>query len=146
MTAQPIDAPRGFVSKAEYYKALARIEELEAEVADLRKRTGDSFDINRLAALKRRLPKLRPAECRVVVALYEAAPRTIHRKTMAEIAVMFDSDEPENVLRTTICRANKMMVAAGCAYRPIESVWGIGYYLTQDAHQWLTENVYGGKS
>ena len=148
MTAYPIDAPRGFVPRSELYAALKRVDELEAEVADLRLRLSGEREpvlVARICSLGFPLGR-----GMLLAAFYRAPPlalltvdQLIHR---GRVGTVWASDRPEHAsdgaLKSQICYLRRQWAAIGAQPAdPIENVYRVGYRLRPEARAWLDAHM-----
>jgi hypothetical protein len=146
VSAQPEDAPRGFVPMRDYLRLQRRLDEVEEELAYLKSNAREDFDEESLALLRSRLRL--PRSC--VLILREiclageagAIPGRIHRD-------IGSSGDPK-VIDVQICRLNKTLAEQGAprvvAYRMIHG----RRVLSQDGRAWLQKRapelfIKGGK-
>lgn len=147
MTAQPLDGPRGFVPRAELYAALKRVDELEAEVAELRaelrpKRdhelvgrlceTGFSFGQSLVLALL--VNGRGPVETGKLI-------RDGGIGTIWDAGRERDTDNLNQCLKVQMSHLRHRWRRLGGPADPIRTVRLVGYVMTAEARRWCLERV-----
>lgn len=139
------EGPRGFVPRAELYRALQRVEDLEGELAEskrlLREVLGDRV---RDAAMS--LPTMTLCRAGVFCALY-ATPGFASYEALAlgaEAGRRIKDADGAHEVKTWIHYLRKSLEVAGCPPNPIKNSWGVGYMLSDEARQWFANRVLGG--
>ena len=149
MTAQPLDAPRGFVSKAEHYRALDRIETLQEQVSELSEALSEARGERLSLKVRNAVPALTEMQACFVAALYQACPRLIAMGGLYESGSRWkrktEVEDCYGLVKTHIHYARRKLAALGAPQGAIVTAYGSGYRLSKEAHQWLSERIYGGE-
>jgi hypothetical protein len=141
MSAQPAEEPRGMVPRAELYRALARIDDLRAEIVELRKRLG--MEPTAYLCLQRKL-NLTRGEAQILA--YLVAHKDVARRTL--YAAIYDDtpDAPEiKILDVYTSKLRKKLAAANAPENWIETIWGSGWRISDEGRAWLEAIIEGGK-
>lgn len=141
MSAPVLEGPRGFVPRAELYKALARVDALEAELAELRAQVRLSKKVGASGWIIDLL-KATPMEACIIQVLAEADPRRY-----VPYNLIYDlsehrrrgdgSSEPYILIKTHICNLRKKLSVAGAPMGALETAHGCGYRLSVNGRAWL---------
>lgn len=150
MTALPTDERRvGYYPKAERDRLLARIDELEAELAYLRGGRQD-YDPDKLALICHR--GFTQGQGRLLLALFDSPQATgnLPLARRAGVGTMWsrhhDRDE-ETIIGALKCQIHWTRVrwrTAVADYDPIATIYRVGYALTPEARAWLAGVVLAG--
>jgi len=141
MSAQPSEEPRGMVPRAELYRALARVDDLRAEINELRRRLG----LDHSAKLHLQYA-LRLTRVEAQVLCYFLAHKFASRAAMH--AAIYDDgpDAPEiKILDVYACKLRKKLAAADAPENSIETIWGTGWRISDAGRAWLEAIIEGGK-
>jgi hypothetical protein len=136
------EGPRGFVPRAELYRALQRVEDLEAELAEMRDRLAEHMGQDLAVQLKTALPFLRPTGARLLAALC-SSKNTVSFNCLIESG-RIDGEHPSIALKTQVSYLKATLKLAGFPADGIENVWGSGYIMTEEGRQWVSNRVLGG--
>lgn len=143
MSALADDAPRGFVPKADYYKALAEIERLRDELADLKNRPAEKALLRtppaeraRWEAYNRALGLTR-SQAAALDAIVKAYPLALDR---AELIRKHKVVSPK-CFDVFLWRVRQALNEAGAPQGAIQTIRSIGHRITPEAHQWLRQRV-----
>jgi hypothetical protein len=128
------EEPRGFVSKAEYYRALAEIDRLKEELAHQRTQALPEVDMASIVAVKRAVPMQK--QCAKLLLLLLRRPEVTHGG-LVDGADLVDSRE----LKVLICLLRRSLRKGGAPAGCIETHWGMGYSLSPQGRQWLLERA-----
>lgn len=139
MTAQPIGP---LVPRSELYKALARIDELELQLAEANERLAELSGTSTAKLILQVLPVSR-SEATFLAVLYEAAPHVVPDQTLYDAGAGFrerTADNPPNVVKTRACLLRAKLKRL---YAPplINTVWGVGYAMPTDGKEWLRKRL-----
>lgn len=138
------DAPRGLVSRAEYYRALAKIDDLQDELAVLRAELDQARGIPHLARIYEVL-RGRGMATRALAALYQANGSVL---TDAQIGAacgmgkVREDCDVGNMVKTTICHLRTALRKAGAPVC-ISTVHSVGYYLNSAGIAWVKAKLEG---
>jgi hypothetical protein len=136
------EGPRGFVPRAELYRALQRVEALEAELADMRDKLAEHMGQDLAADLKAALPSISPTGARLLAALFRSK-YTVSHACLIEIG-RIDGNQTGVTLKTQICLLRRAINRVGFPADGITKVWAIGYIMTEEGRQWVSNRVLGG--
>lgn len=138
MTAQPDDAPRGFVPKAELYKALAEIDRLREELAAFRAAHRHESEDVRIGKLRCAL-RLSPQESAALLALWDS-PKPLTPASRLYLRLGMPADRQVNVV---VCKANRKLRQQGGPEYVIAGLTGHGggLFVTDEGRAWLAERV-----
>ena len=146
MTAYPIDAPRGFVPKAERDRLLRRIDDLEAEVVELREALATArlgSPVEQWRAIHAALPDMTPSHAGILSALYSnpgiVSDAALYEAYRACIKRRWKDNECAGVVKVHICRVRQRIVEAGGPKHAIGNAWGVGYQMRPEGRAWLKE-------
>lgn len=138
MTAQPDDAPRGFVPMRDYLRLQRRCDALEAKLAERREAERDEAEEERIDTLRRRLG-LGPQQARALLVLWDA------NKPLTKVGVVAErADIPtQKQVNIILSRANATVRATGGPEYLIAGKRGIGggLFVTDEGRAWLAERV-----
>lgn len=136
MSALEQDAPRGFVSKAEHYKALAEIDRLKDLLACTRRhKVSRSHPLHgRVLGLRDLLPNLQPTPCLMLLDLAD------HGAATNDELMHLGSTDAGSV-KVHMHRARKAMSEAGGPVDAIATRHRIGYAMSEEARAWLKERA-----
>lgn len=144
MTAQPLDAPRGFVTAAEHYKALAKIDALEAELQEAREALEEATGAHVSIRMRLALPSLTFREAAIVSALYQASSvvtyQALYNAAPHGRRRVEDPLDPYGTVKTVTCWTRKKLRCLG-APDTIQTYSGHGYALTRFGREWLRERL-----
>lgn len=138
MTAlrQEDDAPRGFVPKAELYRALQRIDELEAQLAAIRGQ-GDAEAQEGYEALLRFAIPCSPQASRIFADLLRSKRLVHHRQDLAERYEMTDV----NQVSVLIWKLNHDALMAGGPRLAGGRRGSGGIMLQPGAREWVAQRI-----
>jgi len=136
------EGPRGFVPRAELYRALQRVETLEAELADMRDKLAEHMGQNLAADFIAAFPGIRPTGARVLAALY-SSKNTVTHACLIE-AGRIDGFYTGNALKVQISLLRTFLKALGFPADGIRMVFSVGYIMTEEGRQWVSNRVLGG--
>lgn len=142
MSALQQDAPRGFVTKTEHYKALARIDTLREQVSELREQLAAAKGAGLVGFIRIAIPALSPMESRFLAALYTAKSYLTYRAVYGSSEAWRsngDADQ-ENVVKCHICHMRRKLRDLR-APPTIETAYGLGYRLTPEGRRWLDDMI-----
>jgi DNA-binding response OmpR family regulator len=132
MSAQPEDAPRGFVTMREYLRLQRRLEALEDRLAyqEIPASKTDGRALLFVEALA-----LSPQRAELLACLADGRLRTLHALQRASGCISDIS------LKTQMFHLRRAIEAHGAPVSAIINAWGVGYQMTAEGHQWLRERV-----
>lgn len=142
------DGPRGFVPRSELYRAEQKIEKLQAQIDDLKSRLRDAVEPS-LVSSAMMVPGMSGAPARLLAALCQSHAPLDYKKLIAlgGVGTRAQSQDcypdRDNCLKVQMYRIRRILREAGCP-EGVKNISGVGYTLTQEARQWLSERVYGG--
>jgi len=142
MSAQPAEEPRGMVPRAELYRALARIDDLRAEIVELRRRLG-GMEPTAYLSLQRALCLTR-GEAQILG--HMIASKSVSKRAI--YAAMYD-DNPDapsiKILDVYACKLRTKLRTANAPENWIETIWGSGWRISDEGRAWLEAIIEGGK-
>jgi hypothetical protein len=130
MSAQPEDAPRGFVPMADYLRLQRRLDALEELLACHEAAAGKDMALLFVEAFT-----ISPQRARLLACLADG------RLHSFETLMNFAGCGSEIVLKTQIFHLRKAIEAHGAPLGAIVSSWATGYQMSQEGRQWLRERV-----
>lgn len=140
MTAQPLDAPRGFFPKAERDRLLARIDDLEAQVAAMREAMTDHAPF---------VPQFARAgftkgTAQILAVLFRATGPMSNEALVARARIgagwrpdTLDDRDLVTALKVQICQLRRRIAVLGGPPSTIETIYRVGYSLSPQGRQWL---------
>ena len=134
------DAPRGFVPRAELYRAQQRIEALEAELEAARDTLGQILGQDvRLKFLQAGFTR---CEAALIAAMW-ARPLQPSAAMVAAYSHSRSADDADidNLVKVRVCNIRKKARAYGCPGDPVETLWGSGYALSEIGRQWFSDRI-----
>lgn len=142
-----IDEVRGMVPRAELYRALARIDELKAELNEQRERmalwAGEDKRQTLMAFGFRRW------SATLIAALVARKTQPFDALCYAfEMPRRYDADaevDANNLLKTRVCLTRKAIVSLGGPSGAIVTHWGVGYSLSEEGRAWVETIMQGAK-
>ena len=136
-----IDEVRGMVPRAELYRALARIDELKAEIVDLRRRIG--LEHKSHVHLQWML-KLTPLEARVLT--FMMAHKACSRRALYH-AIYDDGPDAADIkiLDVYVFKLRKKMAAANAPENSVLTIWGSGWRLSEEGRAWVETIMQGAE-
>ena len=138
MSAQPDDAPRGFVPMREYLRLQRKCDDLEAQLAERREAERDEADEDTIGIVRRRLG-LSPQQARVLLVLWGASKPLLTSGQLYQ-RLGWPSDRQVNVV---IHKGNAVMRNQGGPQYVIAGRRGCGggLFITDEGRAWLAERV-----
>ena len=144
-TAIAVDfAPRGLVSKAEYYKALRRIDELEAELAELTRVLGRDKQSALTGAIHSAIDGLSPMQAAFLATLYRSGNTFLSQDGIyARGRFRRCEGQGATSFKVGLWHLRRALDACGAPSGAIENSYGLGYRLRENARVWLQERLDG---
>lgn len=139
MSAQPAEEPRGLVPRSELYRALARIDDLKAELDEQRDRMGRW--IGEEARLSLMASGFKRYAAVLLAALLARGHQPMDALSFALTPHVRDDDvNADNVLKVRVCCTRKDIRRMG-GPETIMSHWGTGYSLSPEGRAWLQKII-----
>lgn len=135
-----LDSARGMAPRSELYRALARIDELRAELAEANERLQDwTGKSARLALMEAGFTR---GQAYMIASMLHGRPTPIDTmvEAMRDAMRTPDNTDMDNVAKVQVCLIRKRAAKLG-APPFFKTLWGEGYALTPEALAWLRERA-----
>lgn len=144
MTAlrQEDDAPRGFVPKADYFRALARIEDLEHELAASRAAVAANPETQMQVQLRFGLTPLEARLLGLLLAHKELGRDFAFSTIWGMGGQRSDSPSPK-MLDVYLCKIRKRLSGIGAPADIIETIWATGWRIAPQHRAWFDAQLGG---
>ena len=144
MTAlrQEDDAPRGFVTKAEHYRALARIEELEDALAESKGAAGVNPELQMRVQTRFGLTSLESEVLTLLMSHNELGKEYMFSVIWGMGGQRSDHPEPK-ILDVYVCKLRKRLADKEAPAGIIETIWGKGWRIAPQHRAWFDAQLGG---